>query len=306
MAQNNLRVVYQNLTEHPSYVVTASSSATTSTGIANIGTDIKSLVWRSSTSSIALQGKANLVATFPSNVVRCVILAFTNLSSVATIRVRGYTGTAPVLTGTVDAPTSTLAGTQVFDSGTVLANPYQSLGINNWNNDTFYPITSTSTDYTARKMYSRVWIPTGVACTSVLIEIIDTNNINKYVEVSRLILGDYWSPQYNTSYGLSTSVKDLSTSNRSEAGDLITTAGAMYNTISFDLKFLSVTDKITLNKIFKLMGTQKSMFISLFPDNTTDWEKEQLYQIYGRLASIYAIDHPIFEMYSSQVEIEEI
>ncbi len=305
MASNNLRLIYQNIADMPSTTVLASSTMTTATAASNILLDAKSLVWRSALSSTT-NVKANLVITNTSNTVRGVILAFTNLSAAATIRVRGYTGIVPVMGGTVDTPTTVLSGVLMFDSGTVLANPYQSSGFSNWNNDTFYPVTSSSTTYTTRKVYSRVWIPTGVVCTSMLIEIIDPNNVNKYVEVSRLIAGDFWTPMYNTSYGLSTATRDLSTSDRSESGDLLTSIGAMYNTLNFDLKWLSPTDRIIFTKIIKLCGTQKPLFVSLFPDNTTEWDKEQTYQIYGKLSGTSNIEHPMFEIYSSQVEIEEI
>ena len=301
----NLRVVYQNIADLTTATITASSTASAATAVANLKKDIKSLVWRSSVSSTA-SIRANLVVTLPSNVVKSVILAFTNLSVVATIRVRGFTGGAPILSGTVDSPSYSLPGTTVFDSGTVLANPYQGTGFSNWNNDSYYPATIATTTYTERKVYSRVWIPAGVACTSLLIEIIDTNNINRYVEASRLIIGDYWSPTYNTSFGLSITPKDTSETNRSEAGDLLTSNGIIYNVLNFDLKYMSPTDRVVFAKIIKIVGAQKPLFISLFPDNTEDWEKEQLFQIYGKLSQLYGITHPIFGNYSSQIEIEEI
>ncbi len=305
MAANNLRVIYQNLTDIPTTTILASSNASAATATANIKLDTKSLVWRSALSSTT-SIKANLVLTFPLNTVRGVILAFTNLSAAATLRVRGYTGNAPTLGGTVDTPTYATTGTLTFDSGTTLANPYQSTGFSNWNADPFFPVNSTTTTYKDRKVYSRVWIPTGTNATSVLIEIVDPNNTNQYVEVSRLIIGNYWTPTYNTSYGLSSTMTDMSSSVRSEAGDLITSAGALYNTVKLDLKYLSTSDRANLNKIINLCGTQKPLFISVFPDNSADWEQEQLFQLYGKQASMFGITHPIYQMYSSQLEIEEI
>jgi hypothetical protein len=311
MAQNNLRLIYQNIAD--SSTLATSSVAGSGTPVSNLTKDPKSLVFRSASSGTT-SIKLNIVLTFTSKTLGGassgigLILANTNLTSAATIRIRGFTGTAPT-TGTGTNPTATTPGTTMFDSGStpILCNPYQSIGLSNWNTDDFYTVTSSTTTYTDRKVYSRVWVPinTPVTCTSVLVEIIDTN-INQYIEASRIIFGNYWSPKYNTSYGMSAGTTDLSTSVRTEAGDLITSNAPKFNTLSFDLKWLTSSDRAVLNKVVRLLGAQKPLFVSLFPDNSADWEKEQLYQIYGKIPNIPGIDHSIFEMYSSQLELEEV
>ena len=50
----------------------------------------------------------------------------------------------------------------------------------------------------------------------------------------------------------------------------------------------------------------KAIFVSLFPECTEDYGKEKLYQIYGRMSQIFPIEHPLYEMYSSQIDIEEV
>lgn len=303
MAENNLRAIYKNLVDLSSTTLTASSTASASTTVANLKSDAKSVVWRSATSTTTLT-KANLVVNFGSSasVVGGVILAFTNLSSQVTVRVRGYTGSAPTLGGTVDVPVISATGVLVFDTGHVAGLQPQGLGEWNWGLSVLGP-----TAY-PDKSYVRVWVPQlmQLPCTSIVIEIIDPYNVNKYVEVSRVIVGQYWSPQYNTSYGLGTKVNDLTTSERAESGDLITINGAIYNSMTFDLKYLSKKDRVDFNTLVKSIGTKKPVFISLFPDNTSDTGKEQMYQMYGKLSQLFGIEHPIFDMYSSQVELEEV
>lgn len=309
MAQNNLRIIYQNLTDIST--LTASSVAGSGTAVTNLQKDTKSLVYRSQGSGTTSIG-ANFKLVFPEQQIGGpdsglgVILAFTNLTSSATIRVRGFTGAEPTI-GTGTSPTVGTPGTEQFDSEVQIAAPYQSIGYSNWNADSFYTTTSSTTRYTERKVYARVWIPIPVAvpCTSILIEVDDVN-VNQFIEASRLIVGNYWSPKYNTNYGLSTGTKDLSTNTRSEAGDLVSSVGHKFSTLSFDLKWLTKEDRAIINKLVKLMGTQKALFVSLFPDNSDDWEKEQLYQIYGKLSQLPGIDHSIFEMYGSQLELEEV
>lgn len=310
MAANNLRIIYQNIVDVSSTVITASSTASASTPASNMALNAKSLVWRSgSVTTSAVNGlytaKANLAVSFTSSIVGGIILPFCNLSSVATIRVRGYTGAdAAVTGGTADSPTATPGGTLVFDSGVVSACPYQVLGLWNWGS---LPLGVNSYSY-GGGTYGRVWIPLAsqVACTSLLIEIIDTQNQSRYIEASRLVVGSYWSPKYNTSFGLSSTTKDLSTHKRSDSGDLITTRGVTYRSMNFDLKYLTPSDRLEFTRILRGNGLPKPLLISLFPDNTDDWEKEQAHQIYGKLAQLPDVAHPIFEMYSTAIEIEEI
>jgi hypothetical protein len=136
--------------------------------------------------------------------------------------------------------------------------------------------------------------------------ITDTNNTAGYVEASRLVIGDYWSPTYNTSFGLMAAPKSLSTNSRTESGDLVTNRGIQYNTMSFDLTWLNPADRLIFTKIIKSNGINKGLLISLFPDAAEDYDKEQTFQIYGKLTQVPDLTHPMYTMYSSKVDIEEI
>jgi hypothetical protein len=305
VAQNNLRIIYNNLTDVAGTTVTVSSTASSSTVVAKMLTDYKGEVWRSANMATTLPitfANIRIVFTTPS-IVSGVILAYTNLRSDASIRVRGYVGTAPTLTGTTDAPTITENGLTLFDTDFEECNPPAGLGQFQWGLEGL-GITGNE----LRKGYSRIWIPLAdrVPCTSLTIEIQNPGNVDRYIEVGRLIIGDYWSPTYNTSFGLSANFKDTSSAERSEAGDLITVNGIQYPSVSFDLKYLNIKDRNEFNRLIKNRGTKKPLFVSLFPDNTGDYVKEQMHQIYGKQVQLFGISHPIFDMYSSQVEIEEI
>lgn len=308
MAANNLRIIYQNAADAVTTTVTASSTASASTPVTNLKLDPKSQVWRSgSVTTAATNGvytaKANLVVAFATTTtVGGVILPFCNLSSTATIRLRGYTNTAPTLSGTVDAPVVTAPGTQVFDTGAVLACPYQPLGAWNWGTQ---PLGVNSYSY-GGGTYGRAWLSTQTACTSLLIEIVDTANYSPYIEASRLVVGSYWSPKFNTSFGLSNTYRDLSSNARSESGDIISNRGVIYNSISFDLSYLTPADRLEMSRILKGNGISKPLLISLFPDNSTDYAKEQAHQVYGKLSQLSGIQHSMFDIYGTQIEIEEV
>jgi len=308
MAANNLRIIYQNAVDTATTTVTGSSTASASTPVTNLKLDPKSQVWRSgSVTTAATNGvyaaKANLVVAFAaSTVVGGVVLPFCNLSSVATVRVRGYTGAAPTMLGSIDTPTVTTTGTLVFDTGTILACPYQSLGLWDWGTQ---PLGVNSYSY-GGGTYARAWVPNKPSCTSLLIEIVDTANYSPYIEASRLIIGNYWSPKYNTSFGLSNTYQDLSSNSRSESGDLISNRGVIYNSLSFDLSYLTPADRLEMSRILKGNGVSKPLLVSLFPDNSEDYAKEQAHQIYGKLTQLSGIQHTMFDIYGTQIEIEEV
>lgn len=311
MASNNLRIIYNNVLDLSTTTIAASSTAsTTATPVSNLKLDSKSQVWRSASTGVANQDnsglytvRANLVVTFTSNnIIGGVMLPFCNLSSAATVRVRTYTGTAPTPGDTSNSPTAVATGTLVSDSTKLTACPYQTFGLWNWGT---VPLGVNSYSY-GGGTYGRIWLPNQLACTSILIEIEDLQCVNPYIEISRIVTGAYWSPKYNTSFGLSTGSQDLSQHSRSESGDLITNRGVRYRNMKFDLNWLPPADRLEFTRILRGNGLPRPLFISLFPDNSEDYEKEQAHQIYGKLSQLSDITHPIFEMYSTSVDIEEI
>jgi hypothetical protein len=305
MAQNNLRIVYQNLADYSTSTITASSTASVATPTTNLKLDSKSLVWRSATSATTTV-KANLLVAFAAtSMVGNITLPFCNLTSTATIRVRGFSGATPILGDAYSANAATAVNTNgatlVFDTGIITACPYQVLGLWDWG---ALPLGVNSYSY-GGGTYARSWLTNQLGCSNIVIELVDTNT-DKYIEASRLVVGTYWSPKYNTSYGLSTSIKDLTTNQRRESGDLITTRGIRYKSMAFDLKYLTPSDRLQFERILKGNGLAQPIFISLFPNNSGDYDKEQAHQIYGKLSQLSEIQHPMFDIYSTQIEIEEI
>ena len=282
MASNNLRVIYQNLADLSTTTITASTTAGV-TAAANLQKDAKSLIWRSTGTSATLT-----VAFGGSKNIRGVILPFTNLTSTGTINV-------------------TCTGGSTTSTGNILAAPYAQT--DSWDS-TYLPTGANSYAYGAGT-YARAWFSSVQVCTGVTIVLTDTNLT--YIEASRLIIGDYWSPTFNTSFGLVSSPKSLSANSRTESGDLVTNRGIQYNTMNFDLSWLTPTDRAIFTKIIKSNGINKGIFISLFPNNgtntldaTIDYDKEQTYQIYGKLSTLADIAHPMYTMYTAKVDIEEI
>jgi hypothetical protein len=233
-----------------------------------------------------------------------VVFAYTNLLPTSTIRVRGYSdsGVSPVLTGTIDNPTIITTDTvQVFNSGNVNAAPWSSLGTWNWGMQPFG-----SNIYSGGYSYARVYIASAGIVKYLTIEITNPDSGVNYIDASYLMIGASWSPKYNTGYGMSVQHIDRSSNERTEAGDLVSRYMPGYAQLNFDLRWLASEDKLEAYKLFKSCGKTKPIFISLFPDNYEDTDKELMHQIIGKLKDTRAITHPVLSIYSTSIEIEEL
>ena len=324
MATDNLRIIYQNLVDLSATTITPSSQSSGDTPPAFLKQDTKSLVWRSSPTTIA---STNVVTKgFPVKAilkidlgslkqVGGVVLAFTNLNSnLAEIRVRGFVAEPAISSSAIPSdlvhfPTITTTGTTLIDK-TTIACPWNSLALPNWGTN---PVTNSNYSY-GGGTYARVWLPeyTTINVRYLTVEITDyyaTSGIGRYIEVSRLITGPYWSPVYNTGYGMTAGIKDLSEHTRTESGDLLTRRGPRFQTLSFNLNWLTKADRIEMTKILLGNGMPKPLLISLFPDSTgdiSDYERERAHQIYGKMTQVPGISHTLLDIYSTQLDIEEV
>jgi hypothetical protein len=132
-----------------------------------------------------------------------------------------------------------------------------------------------------------------------------TVTFSSVVKVSRIFVSPYWSPAYNTGFGMQVGFEDSSSSERLQSGDLYTTIAPRNKTLSFDLPYMNSTDKSKLFDIVKSLGKARAMFVSLFPEDD-DPVHEQAYSIYGKLSGMPNISHSTFRMYASSLQLEEI
>lgn len=132
-----------------------------------------------------------------------------------------------------------------------------------------------------------------------------TVTFSSSVKVSRFIIGNYWSPKYNTGYGVQVGYEDATTSERLQSGDLYTTVSPRNKTLQFDLQYMDESDKFRLFDIYRSIGKTRPVFVSVFPLDP-DQQKEQMYSIYGKFNSSGNISYTMYSMYSSSLQLEEI
>lgn len=280
----NLRIIHDNAADRA--VLTASSQAG-ALGPTNLQHDSKSAVLRSAGTS------QQITANWPTQEsIACVALIFTNMSSSAGMRVRGYAqpGDAmPVLdTGNIFPCRAAVHGSFPWGVLPLGWNAYKAGGVNTWGG-------GGGSDGVA-------WF-TPVRVRKLVIDVSAPQSPEGYLEISRLVTGNYWSPEYNADYGAQLLLQDSSEDYRTAAGDLKTARGSSSDKLSISLSHLTPMDRARLMRILRENGKGKAMLFSLFPENA-DPLLEQDHMLYGKASNIEAVATPYFETYSVPLQIE--
>jgi len=273
----NMRVITNNAADRTTLTASTVAGALVA---ANLLTDRKSAVWRSTGTSATLTGTTTTTET-----AACVHLPFCNLSPTATIRVRLYSDTA----GT----------TLVLDTGVVLASPAAAIALRGWT-----AAAAASAYSYGGGAHARIWF----AATSwkrFVVDISDASNLQGYIEAARLVVGPYWSPIYNAAMGASIRQVDSSRHYRTDAGELLTDAGSKYRSMQLDLNNMAAVDRKAFIDILRGCGMVYPILVSLFPSDS-DVELERDHTIYGKLTDLSAMKITQYNAYSSSLEVEEI
>ena len=278
----NLRIIDYNAAN----IATLTASTTSGTLVAsNMLTDIKSQVWRSTSTSAAI-----LTACPTLKSVNAVIFAHTNFTNAATMRVVGYT-----LANDVPG-----VATPVFDTSALPCCAYTASSVFGWDANT----PGVSNFGFGGGVYAGLFF-TGGSVRRLYIEISDTGNAAGYVEVSRLIAGYYWSPTYNADYGVQLGYDDKSSHSRNDAGDLLTDITPRSKWLSFNLSGMEAVDRQNFMRLMRSKGLSSPIYISVFPADT-DKNLEQDYQIYGKQSALSPILMPYYSSYQTSIKIDEI
>lgn len=273
----NLRIIYDNAADRA--VVSATPQVST-LGSENLLSDDKFRVCRSTGKTMTI------TATWPSSEpISGIALPFTNLSPTATIRARMYAANGTTVT---------------FDSGVVLACPAPARRLRGWT-----AAASASAYGYGGGSSARMWFAKQQT-TKLVIDISDTNNLQGYVESSRLIVGDYWEPKgVGAEAGASVSIQETSKHFRTDAGNTITDIGIRFKKQSVSMPSLEGNDRHFLWDILNGNGMATPIFISLYPEST-DAAWEARHELYGKLSVTPVMTTPYFNVNSATIELEEV
>lgn len=272
----NIRILYNNVAD-----VAATLTASTTSGslaASNMQNEKKSSVHRSTGTTV------DYTITWSTNqTVSMVCLPCTNLSTTAQVRVRVYNGT-------IDTNNLTTNLIQDTTKTPIVYRP----SLLRW--------TTLNANTFAYGGFTKMvfWLPAKLTTVrGILITITDTNNPAGYIDCSRLIIGDYWSPTYNIQNGFQHSIEDLTTTKRTQSGDLLADTKPQFEKLEFSYSLLPEADKTALVDIFKNYGTYKNILVTPFPTETIETQ----YLIYGKQANL-GITQRRYGLYDSNLILE--
>ena len=259
-----LRILYKNVAD-----LATITPSTTDTGflINNVKNTKKTSVHRSSGTTVTYT-----LTWTTSQKVSCVVLPATNLLDTATIQVQLYTENADT--------------TAIANSSAVTACKDRSVLVTDYTYTQFPYIGATKT---------AVWFDVEYSVKKAVITVTNTTKI----DCARILCGTYWESSRQVSNGITLNVLDNSLITTTRTGDVYVDRRPITESMQFDLRYLSETDRKTLLQIMQTYGTNGLLYVCVFPDNLNP-EVTQAYSIYGRSQNS-SIEYFMFSMYNSSL-----
>jgi len=275
-----LRILYDNATDRATLLSTGVSVLP----VLNLKSNSKSEVWRTSATTTSV----TLTATFSSpETISAAVFPFCNFSPTATMRVRLYSDQACTV--------------QLLDSGTVqcaLGSGGRVAGLTAQQSANAYSYGGGAT--------AAVWVTPTSNVQGIKLDVVDSANLQGYLEAAKLVMGSYFSPDYGVGQGEASVYLDDSTEHyRTDAGNLLSDVGYRYKKLAISLTFMTPSDRANTWKLVKQVGKSIPIFVSVFTGNT-DRSLEQEYMMFGKFTSLSEIGAINYNVFSVPMEIEAV
>ena len=203
-----------------------------------------------------------------SQTVDSICLAWTNLTSTATVRCRGYTNTG---------------GSGLLFDNTVSPDTGLSIGNTTVQN----------------------WIAASYAIKELQILIIDEANQDTYFQVSRAVIGARIEPVRNASQGsFSVGWREQTKPVRAESRDLRIEPGGRYRSLRLNLSLLEVASR-DLIVAMVANGLGNGVWVSAFPEDGTA-STRQLHAFWGALVQDVDFSYPLLDRWAAPLVFEEM
>lgn len=245
-------------------------------GAENLKTDIKGQACR------VLAATAQIVLTWPQAIsVGAIVLPASSLGPSSTIRVQVFGDEAGTLL--------------LEDTGEKWAAPGAILA--NWS----FPLPLNVNQFAfSLPPTTAVYLSQHSAARRVVITLSDPGAT--FIDIARLVVGPYMSPNYNPSYGQTDGIVDLSTNSRTASGDLKTDHGPRAKSMTFSLDLIDDADRAQVRQLLEL-GIGHFMFVSLTPESS-DPVLERDKSIYGKLSQPSAMRWASYAQHATEFNIE--
>lgn len=266
----SLKILSENIADSAS--ITATPEPVEGLGIGNLKTDIKSQVCRFLSNSI------EIVAEWAEGQsIGCVGIPSCNLSQDSLVQVLVYD-----------------EGELVHDSGELYAAPGIIMG--NW-------------DFTQDLNINAFWdgpSTVGVWFDHVYgnrVEIIISDPLVEYIDMSRLVIGPYFEPVYSPAYGSAFGIEDATRNTRAESGDIKTYEGSKHRVLTLDMAWVFKADRHRFAHVMR-EGIGKRHFVSAI-DGVAQVGLTQDWMLYGVLSQTSNIAYLAPGLHQTQFQIQE-
>lgn len=228
-----------------------------------------------------LAGSGQIVATWAQPVtVGAIVIPACNLGPSSTIRVLAYQ----------DAAGATL----LADTGVQLAAPGAILA--NWSFT--QPLNVNAFRDSAALVCA--YLPQHEAVRRIVVDLADPDAT--FLDLSKLVAGQYLQAEYGAAYGAQTGITDMSSNARAASGDIKTDWAPCNKKVTFSLDWVADADRARVLSLFK-GGIGKWLFADLLY-GTDDPVKRQDYLIYGKAMQSGGMSYHAYRFHSASFDIE--
>ena len=238
---SNLRILWDNAADRAAVVA---SSTAGGLGVENLRTERKGEVHRSVGTSVTYT-----LTWAAGQVLSGAVIPACNLTAAATMRVQGWDADA--------------GGTQVLDTGSVLACPGQTLTAADWGQ----PVTAAMLALGAASK-AVGWFGETAGIRRLQIDLSDPGNPAGFVDCARLIVGKAWTPTSGASFGATYSMDDLGDFSRSDSGGVLIDRAAVKESMTFSLDTMRGDDRADLERLVRIVSGSRAILVSLLPDSS--------------------------------------
>jgi len=261
----NIRAVFNNLL----------NTATISPNSANFSPELPA-------SNVGLQGRTRVARTTDTNemaftidfgsanTVNSAALVRHNLTSAATWRVRLYSA-------------ANLGGTLVYDSGSVSA-------------------LSGADSFVEDNQYSYMWF-TGVTAMSALVSLNNSGNPDGYLQLARIVLGEYITATVNASFGAEFGWDEDTRQTRTTGGSLRSDDLATYRTLKCDLRELTEAERDAWQAGSFYVGKRRDFLVSLYPGDSGNRERDNT--VLCKFIDMPTFQHWVYETFRTKLSVAE-
>lgn len=196
------------------------------------------------------------------------VLSRTNLTTSATLRLRLYSGAAQT-------------GSLLYDSTAITKAGDLSWGYRD------FPM----------------WFTATASVRSFSLVVSDSSNASGYVQASRLVIGAYFEPTYNISFGISLEWAESSKQERTDGGTLRTDGKLPYRIWRFKFGWLNESERASLLEVVRNIGLREDFYVSVF--YTDGGVKERDYAGVVKITSMPKIIHDRVGNFATDLVLEE-